>query len=137
MTGNYFCMKHNQHFKLLFQTKFTLWHIKLNIYKYEVKSTSHKHLFGCLFSRNAKKMHTDQYVYYNFSSSVHVIDTTCFDECFLFHLITGNHCFYVKVCHYLEILSAPILWFSFKQVFWKKLLFLLSPQYQCSVNTSF
>ena len=25
----------------------------------------------------------------NFSSSVYVVDTTCFDECFLFHLITG------------------------------------------------
>ena len=26
-----------------------------------------------------------------FSSNVHVLDTTCFDECFLFHLITGSN----------------------------------------------
>ena len=29
----------------------------------------------------------------SFSSGVHVINTTCFDECSLFHLITGRHCF--------------------------------------------
>ena len=39
MTENYFCVRHenrqeqNQHFKMLFfQTNYTLWHIKLNIY---------------------------------------------------------------------------------------------------------
>ena len=29
----------------------------------------------------------------NFSSNMYVIVTTCFSECFLFHMITGRHCF--------------------------------------------
>ena len=29
----------------------------------------------------------------NVSSSVDVVDTASFDECFLFNLITGSHCF--------------------------------------------
>ena len=29
----------------------------------------------------------------NFFSSVYVIDITCFDEYFIFHVITGQHCF--------------------------------------------
>ena len=32
--------------------------------------------------------------------------------------------FLVKVCGYLEILPAAMLWLSFKQVFWKNLYFL-------------
>ena len=45
-TENYFCVrhknrrKHNQHFKVFFQTKFTLQHIKLNIYMLEIDVTS-------------------------------------------------------------------------------------------------
>ena len=46
--GKLFCVrhknrrKHNQHFKnVIFQTKFTHWHIKLNIYMQEIKFTSH------------------------------------------------------------------------------------------------
>ena len=29
----------------------------------------------------------------NLFSSVYVIDAACFDECFLFHVKTRNHCF--------------------------------------------
>ena len=44
-----------------FQNKFTLWHIRLNIYIWKTKFTSNKQCFpGHLFSRNAKKTHTDQ-----------------------------------------------------------------------------
>ena len=77
----------------------------------EIKFNSHKqYLYGPLFSRDAKKTNTDQHTLHsasketthklskvaaveNFSSSVDIIDTTCFAECFLFHLITGSHCF--------------------------------------------
>ena len=80
----------------IFQTKFTLWQIKLNICMYEIKFTFHKqYLFGRLFSRHAKKTHTDQSTLQllssvskettrkpskvaaakNSSSRVHVIDT--------------------------------------------------------------
>ena len=67
-----------------------------------------------LFSRNAKKTYTDQSIlqfFYSlrkektckpskiaaaksFSPSVCIIDITCFEECFLFHVITGRHCFF-------------------------------------------
>ena len=44
-----------------FSKSFTLWHIRLNIYIWKIKFSSHKHyLFGLLFSRNAKKTHTDR-----------------------------------------------------------------------------
>ena len=50
--------------------------------------------------------------------SVYIIDRTCFNECFLFHVITRRHYF----------LSLSLQWFSatamllcsLKQVFWKK-----------------
>ena len=93
--------------------------------------TSHKqYLLGYLFSRNTKKTHTDQstvQVFLHclkkntthkstkvatakiFTSSAHVIDTTCVNECFLFHFTTGIHSFFVKVCRYFEIISAVIL----------------------------
>ena len=118
----------------MFQTYFTLWHMKLNICMQEIKFTFHKqYLFGRLFSRNAKKTHADKsplQIFHsvsketthkpskvaaskNLSSSVHAIDTTCFDECFLFHLITGSHYFFVKVCRYFEIFPATILYCTF------------------------
>ena len=44
-----------------FQNEFTLWHIRLNIYKWKTKFTPYKQYFlGLLFSRNAKKTDTDQ-----------------------------------------------------------------------------
>ena len=56
--GNY----HYFFLTVIFETKFTLWHIKLSIYiMYETKFTSHKqYLFGSLYSIKAKKTHTDQ-----------------------------------------------------------------------------
>ena len=114
MTENYLCIlhknnrKHSQHFKLLFLTKFKHWYIKLNIYMYEIKFTSHKHsLFGYLFSRNEKKTHIDQSFILcqikttqkptkviaekKFFSSGYVVDITCFEECFLFQVINERH----------------------------------------------
>ena len=50
-----------------FQNKFTLWHIRLNIYIWKTKFTSNKQYFsGHLFSRNAKKTHTDQSILLTF-----------------------------------------------------------------------
>ena len=50
-----------------FQNKFTFWYIRLNIYIWKTKFSSHKHcLFGLLFSRNAKKTHTDQSILLTF-----------------------------------------------------------------------
>ena len=33
----------------------------------------------------------------NLFPSVFIIDTTCFDECFLFYVITGNRIFYTNL----------------------------------------
>ena len=100
-----------------FQNKFTLWHIRLNIYIWKTKFTSNKQYFsGPLFSRNAKKTHTYQSILQAFllclkidvsrtfkveaakSSfpSVFSIDTTCFDESFLLYVITANNFFTQK-----------------------------------------
>ena len=46
---------------LIFQNKFTLWHIRLNICISKTKFFSHKqYLFGLLFCRDSKKTHIDQ-----------------------------------------------------------------------------
>ena len=71
-------------------------------------------LLVLFFSRNVKKTRTDQSIIIQFSyslqkemsqkpskvaaaktyfSSVYVIDTACFDECFFFYLRTARHCF--------------------------------------------
>ena len=48
-----------------------------------------------------------------FSPVCILLDTTCFDKCFLFHVIAvKRYSFY-----YFEIFSAAILLHSFKQVF--------------------
>ena len=45
----------------IFQNKFTLWYIGLNIFIRKTKFSSHKqYLFGPLFSINTKKNHADQ-----------------------------------------------------------------------------
>ena len=68
--------------------------------------------FGLVFSRNAKKTHGDQSMPKIFHSvwketthksskvvatkSIFSTDTTYFDQCFLFHAITGRHYFLYK-----------------------------------------
>ena len=62
-------------------------------------------------------------------SSVHVIGTTCFDECFLFYVITGRHYFSWKIYDNLRFFLSAMLPLSLKPVFWNKSIFCaLSPQ---------
>ena len=79
-------------------------------------SSNKQYLFGLLFSRNVKKAHTVYYkLFYSVRigtspkplkkaaakksfSGMHIIDVTCFDEYFLFHLITGNIIFR-QICY--------------------------------------
>ena len=50
-----------------FQNKFTLWHIRINIYIWKTTFSSHKHYpVGLFFSRNAKKPHADQSILLTF-----------------------------------------------------------------------
>ena len=72
ITINHFCVyrkntrKHNQHFKLLFfKNKFTLWHIRLNIYIWKINFTSHKQYLLVLSSREMQRIRlTQTKVYY-------------------------------------------------------------------------
>ena len=115
---SYFCVrhknrrKHNQYFKTaVFHNKFTVSHIKPNTYIQKTKLASHeRYLFRFLTCRNAKKTQTDQSVFLlclqmndsrtfksgtckTLFSSVYITGTTCFDECFLFYVITGRYYF--------------------------------------------
>ena len=52
--------------------------------------------------------------------SVFIIDTTCFDECFLFYVITRNNIFLHKFIVTQRLGTTAMLQRSLKQVFWKK-----------------
>ena len=105
---------------------------------WKTKFSSHKqNLFGLVFSRNAKKAHTDQSILQTFLlcqkknvsqifkkaaakksfSSMYINDTTCFDECFLFHVITGGHYFLYKFIITQRFSTTAMLLRSLKEVF--------------------
>ena len=50
-------------------------------------------------------------------SSVYIIDTTCFDECFLFHMITGRHYFLYKFIITQRFRTIAMLLRSLRQLF--------------------
>ena len=99
----------------MFQTKFTFWHIKLNICMQEINFFFFiNHICLVVSSLEIQRRLIQIKVHYkffhsvsneptckpsnvaavkNFSCSVHVIDITCFYERFLFHQITGSHFF--------------------------------------------
>ena len=125
----------------IFQNKFTLSHIKLKIYIWKTKFTTHKQYFyGRLFSSNTTNAYIDQSIPQVFHSvwkeishklskaaaaksffpSVYVNGTTCFGECFLFHVITGRHYFLYKFIVTQSFCATTMLLRSLKQVFWKK-----------------
>ena len=132
--------------------------MKLNIYKLEIKFTSHKrYLFRRLCSIKAKKTHPDQNTLQvlllcsnqndsqSFKSSscsvyvcvicIHVFLQCVCCRCNLLQWMFFIPCdywktFFTKVCRYFEIFSTAILLLYLKQVFWKKPYFTLF--LQCS-----
>ena len=52
--------------------------------------------------------------------NVYIIDTTFFDECFLFHMITRRHYLLYKLIITQRFGETAMLLCSLKQVFWKK-----------------
>ena len=50
-------------------------------------------------------------------SSLYVIGIACFDECFLFYVITGRHYFLQKIIATLRAFPAAMLLLSLKEVF--------------------
>ena len=76
-------------------------------------------------------------------SSVYIFDTTCFDKCFLFHVIIGRYFLY----KFVVTQSTIIMWLISLKVFWKKSAFYirylhnnitmpLSPKVQNKASTS-
>ena len=148
ITANYFCVrhknrrKHNQDSKLIFfQNKFTLWHVRLNIYIWKTKFSSDKHyLFGLLFSRNAKKTHTDQSILPTFILCLKrnvwqtLKGSSCkevFPKCvyhgynlirWIFFIPCGNWktFFFIQLNDIHRFGVTAMLLGSLKQVFWKK-----------------
>ena len=93
---------HKQYlFGLLIQTK-----VYCKLFYCLKKKTSHKPLKVATAKRSF--------------SSVYIIHTTCFDECFLFHVIIGRHYFLYKFIVTKRFGTIAILLHSLRQVFWKK-----------------
>ena len=117
MIENYFCVRHKnrrkykQNFKLLFFKLNSHFGPSNEIYKYrklnlfpinniylivsylEIQSTLHFFLL-CLKRNGSQTVKSTSCE--KFSSSAYVTNTTCFDECFLFHVMTGRHYFLYK-----------------------------------------
>ena len=55
--------------------------------------------------------------------SVYIMDTTCFDESFLFRVINGRHSFLYKLIFTKKFGVTAMLLRSLKQIFWKKSVF--------------
>ena len=118
-----------------FQIKFTLLHIRLNIWIWKTKFTSYKQYFFFLvfpsWEMERRPIQTKVYnkLFYPVSKeasqtfksraakkyfpSVFIIDATCFDECFLFYVITGHSIFYTNLLYPRGLVQPPcccILW---------------------------
>ena len=62
-----------------------------------------------------------------FFPNVDITDTTCFDE-FFYSMWWLEGIIFIKVYHYFDVFSTTMLLLSSKQVFWKSLNLVLSPQ---------
>ena len=69
----------------------------------------------------------------NFFLSVYVIGTACFNEWFLFHIITGKHYFLYEFLATHRVSVTAMLLCSLKQVFWKESVFYA--RYLCNIIT--
>ena len=114
------------------QYKFSLWHIRLNMYVSETKFTSYKQCFLVFPSleMQSRLMQSKVYnkLYYSVSTeayhkhlkvaapkksfpSVFAIDTNCFDDCFLFY--NWNSIFYTNLSLPKGLIQPPwccVLW---------------------------
>ena len=108
--------------KVYYKLRYSVW-----------KETSHKPLKVAAAKKSFQSM-------YN-------IETTCFDECFLLHVTTGRHYFLYKFIVTQRFGETAMLFYSLKQVFWKKSAFyirylynnikmLLMPKVYNKVSTS-
>ena len=61
-------------------------------------------------------------------SSVYVINATCFEECFLFHVIAGRRYFFSKFVVTMRFFQTPYCRFLWNKCFERSPYFTLSPQ---------
>ena len=122
ITTNYYCVrhknrrKHNQHFKPLFFQAYLhfgtsnllstyrktslirIISIHLVLLSLEIQrrviQTKYTPSFFPLFKKEATPKPSNVATAKNIFSSVYILVTTCFDKCFLFHVITGRRYFY-------------------------------------------
>ena len=117
----------------------------------ETKFNLHKqYLFGRLLSIQAKMIRRDQSTrslqikttqkpskvatVKIFFCSEHIMDATCFKECFPFQVITGTRCFSKKFIVTLRFFQPQYCCFLWNKCFERCRCFTLSPQQQCSAN---
>ena len=143
--------KPNQHSKLLF--------LKINLDTSDWSSTYGKlnfypitSIFFVIFSLEMRRRLLKTKMYYNlcysvwketlhkplkvatakkYFLSVHIIDTTCFDDCFLFHIITGRHFVWQIYC---SLVKSPCsCFFEINDLTKFRILYLLYPQQHYNV----
>ena len=83
--------------------------------------------FKCCYSVRIKTTHNPSKVaaavcmcvlyVYMFFYSVYVVDATCFNECFLFHVITGKHYFLQKFLATKRFVQPPYCCFIWNKCF--------------------
>ena len=156
MTRNYFCVRHksrrtrNQHFKLLYfklnshfgKSNYISACRKLNLLLINsiclvvsflemqrklIQSKVHYKFFSSVSKETTHKP-SKVAAAKTFRQCVHVIDTTCFDGCFLFHLITGSYCFLQRFAIVWRFFQPPYCNFHWNKCFERSPYFTLSPQ---------
>ena len=77
------------------------------------------HFKVCYYSVRTETTHKPSNVIAakTFFSSVYVIDATCFDECFLFHVVTGRHYFWQKFVVTYRFFQPPYWCFLWNRFF--------------------
>ena len=109
-------------FSLEMQRRLVQTKVHYKLWQFAWKETSHK----LLKVAAAKKSFP----------SVYIIDITCFDECFLFHVVTGRRYFYTNYTQ--RFGETATLLRSLKQVFWKKSAFYMCfLHYNNAANTEY
>ena len=107
----------------LYITIYILYRFVYYIFLYSLwKETTHK------FSNVAATV--------NLLSSVYVIATTCFNECFLFCVITGRYYFLWKFIVTLRVFPTSVFLRSLTEVFWKRYNNISTITTQCSEQSS-
>ena len=105
----------------LYLKELTLWYIRLNIYVWKTKFSSHKqYLFDLLFSRNAKKTHIDQSILHSFLLCLKINVSQTFRSSSCKNVFCKCACQWYNLLRWmLFIQKQPFRECSHKKVFWR------------------